>query len=109
MNDTCEQRLGGIGFAVNRGLSFVDDDAVGQVGGHDEIVLHHECGLLGMQNVSLDDLGGNNTLFRVQVGRGLIYQINIRGFAQRQDDGNSLQLSSRQMQNLKSKEKQYYI
>jgi hypothetical protein len=43
-----------------------------EVGSHDEIVLHHEGGLLGVHNESLNNLGGCNSLFGVQIGRGLI-------------------------------------
>ena len=51
-----------------------------QVGGHDEVVLHHEGGLLGVHDESLDDLGGRYTLLTVEIGRGLVDLIDSRVF-----------------------------
>ena len=65
--------------------------------GHDEIVLNDETSLFRMKDEALDDLGGDDTLFRVEVGRGLVNQINIRGLPHAQYKGHTLQLSSRQV------------
>jgi hypothetical protein len=35
-------------------------------------MLHHEGSLLGVEDVSLDDLGGRDTLLTVQIGGGLV-------------------------------------
>lgn len=47
-----------------------------------------------------DDLGAHETLLRVQVGRGLVYQVDISWFPQTQGHGHPLQLSSRQVLDL---------
>ena len=39
-----------MGHGGHRGLAVVDDHAVGQVGGHDEVVLDDERGLLRVQH-----------------------------------------------------------
>lgn len=43
-----------VGSGASRGNTVEHDDAVSQVGGHDEVVLHHECGLLGVEDESTD-------------------------------------------------------
>jgi hypothetical protein len=40
---------------------------VSEVGGHDEVVLDDEGGLLGVQDVSLDHLRGGDALLTVQI------------------------------------------
>ena len=40
-------------------------NAVGEVGGHDEIVLHHESRFLGVHDEPLDDFGASNALLTV--------------------------------------------
>jgi len=57
--------------------SIEQDDLVSHVGGHDEIVLNNEGSTLGRHNPSLHDLGGNDTLFGVEIGTWLINEINI--------------------------------
>lgn len=59
-----EQALRGPCDAVQGGDSVINDDLVGQVGGHDEVVLHHKGGLLGMQDEPLDHLHGANSAQR---------------------------------------------
>ena len=44
------------------GLALVHDDTVSQVGGHDEVVLHHEGRLLGVHDEALDHLGAGDAL-----------------------------------------------
>ena len=39
-----------------------------KVGGHDEVVLHHEASLLGVQDEPLDHLCSHQPLLGVQVG-----------------------------------------
>ena len=47
-------------------------NAVGEVGGHDEIVLHHERRLLGVHDEPLDDLRAGNALLTVET-RNMIF------------------------------------
>ena len=54
------------GGGSDGGLTLEHDDTVGEVGGHDEVVLDDEGGLLCVQDEALDDLAGNNTLFGIQ-------------------------------------------
>ena len=67
---------------------------VGEVSGHDEIVLYDEGGLFGVKDEPLDDFGGVETLFRVQVGRGFVDQVNVGGFAQTQRHRHALQFTA---------------
>ena len=57
------------GFGRDGGLTLKDDDAVGEVGGHDEVVLDDERRLLRVQDKALDDLTRNDTLLRIQEPR----------------------------------------
>lgn len=41
-------------------------------------MLHHECGLLGVENEALDDFGCHYTLFRVEIRAGLVDKIDVR-------------------------------
>lgn len=41
-----------VGSGASRGNTVEHDDAVSQVGGHDEVVLHHKCSLLGVEDES---------------------------------------------------------
>lgn len=43
-------------------LSVVDDDSVGEVGSHDEVMFNDECGLLSVQDEPLDELRARDTL-----------------------------------------------
>src|SRR4051812_7977469 len=76
---TGDQRLGRLSASINGGLTVEDNDTISQVGGHDEIVLNDEGGLLGVHNETLDDTGSNNTLLRVQVRRRLVNQVQVGG------------------------------
>lgn len=49
----------------------------------------------------LDDTGGHQSLLGVQVRRRLVNQVNIGRFTQTQSESNSLQLTTRQVRNLK--------
>jgi hypothetical protein len=92
-----EQRLGRLGARVNRGLTVEDDDAVGKVSGHDEIVLDDESGLLGVHDEALDDTRGDNTLLGVEVGRRLVDDVDVGGHSKGEHNGDTLQLTTRQV------------
>jgi len=62
-----EEGFGGVGTGVDGWLAIEDDDTVGEVGRHDEVVLDDESGLLGVHDETLDDTCGDDTLFRVEV------------------------------------------
>lgn len=49
----------------------------------------------------LDDAGGHQSLLGVQVSRRLVNQVNISRFPQTQSESNSLQLTTRQVRNLR--------
>lgn len=49
-----EQRLWCIGDGMHRWCTLEHNDTIGQVSGHDEIVLNDEAGFLCVQNVSVD-------------------------------------------------------
>ena len=92
-----QERLGLVGMRVDTGLAVEDDDSVGEIGGHDEIVLDDEGGLLGVHDESLDDAGGNDTLLGVQVGGGLVDEVNVGGDTEGQNDGDALQFTTGQV------------
>lgn len=50
----------------------------------------------------LDDPGGHQSLLGVQVGRGLVDQVDVGWFAQTQCEGDSLQLTTRQVLHLQA-------
>lgn len=50
----------------------------------------------------LDDPGGHQSLLGVQVGRGLVDQVDVGRFAQTQREGDSLQLTTRQVLHLQA-------
>ena len=51
-----------------------------------------------------DDSGGHQSLLRVQVGRRLVDQVNVSWFPQTQSEGDSLQLTTRQVLHLDGEE-----
>ena len=53
-------------FGRDGGLTLEHDDAVREVGGHDEVVLDDERGLLGVQDEALDDFARDDTLLGIQ-------------------------------------------
>lgn len=77
-----------------------DDNLVSKVCSHDEIVLDDEGGLLVVQDESSDDLGADNTLLRVKVSGRLIDQVDVGWNTKCKDDGDSLQLTTRQVLDL---------
>ena len=90
-------RLGAVG--LDGGCSTEDDNLISQVGCHDEIVLNDEGCTLGIHDPALHDARGENTLFRVQVRGRLIDQVEIARLGQGDNDGDTLQLTSRQVLN----------
>lgn len=71
------------------------NDLVGHVGSHNEIVLNNEGSTLGRHNPSLHDLGGNDTLFGVEIGTGLINEINIAALSESEYNSHTLELTTR--------------
>ena len=53
-------------FGGDGGLTLEHDDAVREVGGHDEVVLDDERGFLGVQDEALDDFACDDTLLGIQ-------------------------------------------
>ena len=92
-----EQRLGRLRARVDRGLTVEDDDAVGKVGGHDEIVLDDEGGLLGVHDEALDDARGDDTLLGVEVGGRLVDDVDVGGHTEGEHNGDTLQLTTGQV------------
>jgi len=64
---TSEEGFRRIGTSVNGWLAIKDNDAVGEVRGHDEIVLDNKGSLLGVHDEALDDASSNDTLFGVEI------------------------------------------
>ena len=64
---TSKQRLGLVGMRVDTRLAIEDNDTVGEIGGHDEIVLNDEGRLLSVHDKSLDDTAGHDTLFGIEI------------------------------------------
>lgn len=95
-----KQRLGRMSSALDGRHTVVVDDLVCQIGGHDEVVLHHKGSLAGVHDEAFDDFGGVNTLLTVEIGRGLVDEIDIGSFAQTQSDGYTLQLTTGQILHL---------
>ena len=79
------------------GLAVEDDDPVGEVGRHYEVVLDDEGGLLCVHDEALDDAGGDDTLFGVEIGGGLVDQVDVCGDPEGENDGDTLQFSARQV------------
>ena len=52
---------------LDGGPTVKNHDAVGEVGGHDKVVLDNKRRLLGMQDEPLDGLGADQTLLRVKI------------------------------------------
>ena len=56
-----------VGMGIDTRLAVEDDDTVGEIGGHDEIVLDDEGRLLGVHDEPLNDAAGNNTLLGIEI------------------------------------------
>jgi len=85
-----EKRLGLVSMSVDTRLAIKDDNAIGEVRGHDKIVLDDESSLLGVHDESLDDATCNDTLLGVEIGRRLVNDVNIGRHTESQDNGNLL-------------------
>lgn len=86
-------------MGINTGLAVKDNDTIGKIGGHGEIVLNNEGSLFGVHDETLNDSRGNNTLLRVKVGRGLVKEVNIRRHTKGKNNGNTLQFTTGQVLN----------
>ena len=51
-------------------LTLVDDDLIGEVRGHNEVMLDDETALFRVHNEALDDASAEQSLLRVQVRCG---------------------------------------
>lgn len=76
-----------------RGTSVVDD-TIGEVSSHQEIMFNDEGSLAGSHDPPLDDLGDNNTLLDIKVGRGLIKKVNIGLLTKSKGNGDTLALTT---------------
>lgn len=92
-----KERFWRVSAGLDSWLTIEDDDAISKVSRHDEIVLDDEGGSLGVHDESLDDTGSNNTLLGIEVGRGLIDQVDVGWNTESENDGNTLQFSSGQV------------
>jgi len=70
------------------------DNFIGEVSGHNEIMLYDESALFAAQNPSLDNFSSNNSLLRIQVSRWLINKENVARLSETKHDSDSLKLSS---------------
>mmetsp|Transcript_26675 Transcript_26675/g.74705 ORF Transcript_26675/g.74705 Transcript_26675/m.74705 type:complete len:450 (-) Transcript_26675:564-1913(-) len=77
----------------------IHDHTIGQVCGHDEVMLHHECSLLAVHDEALDHLRAVDALLRIKVSARLVNEVHIGGLAQGQCNRKALQLSTRQSLN----------
>jgi len=113
-----KQALGLVRAGVDAGLAVEDDDAVGQVRCHDEVVLDDESRLLGVHDETFDDARRDDTLLGIKVGRRFVQDVNVSRQTQLQrvshcshkatsrntqiatygkDNGHALQLATRQV------------
>mmetsp|Transcript_16970 Transcript_16970/g.36917 ORF Transcript_16970/g.36917 Transcript_16970/m.36917 type:complete len:509 (-) Transcript_16970:689-2215(-) len=89
-----QQALRGAGPALYGRGALVHNHAVREVRGHDEVVLHDERRLLGVHDEPLDRLGGDDALLGVEVGGGLVDEVDVRRLPQAHRDGHALQLAA---------------
>jgi len=57
-------------------------------------MFNDETSLLGVQDESLDNLRGDNSLFGIQISRRFINQINISRLTKSQNNSNSLKFTT---------------
>jgi hypothetical protein len=60
------------GGSFDSRFPFEYNDTIRKVGRHDKVVLNDEGGAFGMKDKPLDNLGGDNSLFRIKEGRRLV-------------------------------------
>lgn len=89
-----DQVLRSVGNTVSTGSTFVNNNQISKISGHDEIVFNDETSLLGVQDESLDNLGSNNSLFGIQISRRFIDQVNISRLTKSKDQSNSLKFTT---------------
>lgn len=94
-----QERLGGVSTSIDGGLAIEHDDTVSKIGGHDEVVLDDEGSLLGVHNEALDDPSGDNTLLGIEISARFVDHVNVCGNTQSQDNGDTLQFTTRQVLN----------
>eukprot|EP00966_Prymnesium_polylepis_P043599 1011045-Prymnesium_polylepis.1 len=98
LEEAVHARLHGLGRGGGAGDgrgSLVDHDAIGEVCGHQEVVLNTKGPLARPRDEALDDLDRGDALLAVEVRRGLVNQVEVRRLAQRGDEGDPLQLPPR--------------
>lgn len=94
---TCQQAFWGVRSGFDARLTIEDDDSVGEICGHDEIVLNNESGFLGVHDEPFDDAGGDDTLLGVKIGAWLIDEVDICWNTQGKNDSNTLQFTAREI------------
>ena len=60
-----DQILWSVSHTIRSRGSFINNDLIGEISCHDEIMLHDEGCLFGIQDISFDDSGGYDSLFRI--------------------------------------------
>lgn len=93
---SADQVLRSVSNTISTRSTFVNNNQIGKISGHDEIVFNDETSLLGVQDESLDNLGSNNSLFGIQISRRFIDQINISGLTESQNQSDSLKFTTRE-------------
>ena len=91
-----QQTLRLIGLCLDTRLALKHDDPVRQVRCHDKVVFDDKCRLFGVQDESFDNLGGNDTLFRVEVGRRFVDEVDISWGTETKDEGDALKFTTRE-------------
>jgi hypothetical protein len=88
------QILRAVGNTISTGSTFVNDNQISKISGHDEIMFNDETSLLGVQDESLDNLRGDNSLFGIQISRRFINQVNISRLTESKNNSNSLKFTT---------------
>ena len=96
----------------DRWCAIEDDDTISQIGGHDEIVFDNKTCFLAMKNESratielhvyrsmkgarlpLDDTSRVQTLFRIEIRRRFIDQVDVSWFAETEAESDTLQFTT---------------
>lgn len=92
-----QQRLRRVGMSINTRLAVKHNDTVGEVGGHDEVMLDDESRTLGVHDEALDDSSGDDTLLRIKVRRRFVNEVDFRRRAESENNGHTLQFTTRQV------------
>ena len=102
---TSDHALGSASVGVLCGLTTEDDDLIGEISRHDEIVLHDKGSSLGIDDPTFHDASSEDTLFRIQVRGWLIDKIEVARLCQGNDQGDTLKLTTRQVLDFVIKER----